>query len=556
MKPKFADLHCHPHMRSFNWLHDPGRNESQSRYNPWWIILPNFKKTEEGGRAASYSQNDMAKIVNGNVRLSFASLYPLEKGWVKGKSRSIGEWLIDYQKYKWKALLAGLISNEKKEIFAIRDLFESIYMKLPIKKINFFQSDSYNYFSELTSEKDYLARRSNVFSETELYIPLQKRLFVNRDRVTHEHSDDLRASGTYVIARSGKDVERIIKEEKYAFVLTIEGTNVFNSDRDIETIKQNVMEMKSWGEPVFFVTFSHHFYNYLCGHAHSIPSEAGGIIDQVQGMNSGFTPNGKEIARLLLSVDENLEFAPSKFGRRILIDVKHMSAVARKEYYSEFIKPLMARGDVIPVIASHVAYSGRTTLDDQIRDMDNETDTFTFERFGNRFNAWNINLCDEDIMTVFKTGGLIGLNFDQRVLGIPFPDKDNNERHIHYFWQNYKAMMKVIIESSIIADEEKEKVIRIFSLGTDFDGYIDPMNKYSTDLDLEQFRSDLIQTIENDPEKEKFLFGKFTVEQLADRLCFENAYEFVVKNFREFDPNATIDSENLLASKEKILPQD
>jgi hypothetical protein len=96
-------------------------------------------------------------------------------------------------------------------------------------------------------------------------------LFVNRDRVTHDHEDDLKASGTYVIARSGKEAEKIISEEKHAFVLTIEGTNVFNSDRDIATIRLNVMEVKSWSEPVFFVTFSHHFCNYLCGHAHSIP---------------------------------------------------------------------------------------------------------------------------------------------------------------------------------------------------------------------------------------------------------------------------------------------
>jgi hypothetical protein len=153
MAAKFADLHCHPHMRSFNWLHDPEKNNSESKYNPWWIILPNFKKADQGGRAASYSQNDLAKVINGNVRLSFASLYPLEKGWVKGKSKSAGEWLLDFQKYKWKAVLAGLISNDKKEIFAIRDLFESIYMKLPIRKINFFQSDSYNYFMSLCTKR-------------------------------------------------------------------------------------------------------------------------------------------------------------------------------------------------------------------------------------------------------------------------------------------------------------------------------------------------------------------------------------------------------------------
>jgi hypothetical protein len=82
------------------------------------------------------------------------------------------------------------------------------------------------------------------------------------------------------------------------------------------------------------------------------------------------------------------------------------------------------------------------------------------------------------------------------------------------------------------------------------------LNKYSTDLDLEQFRSDLIVAIEKDTDKEKFLFGKYTAVQLVDRLCFDNAFEFVIKNFKEFDPNATTGSGNLLASKEKIMPQE
>lgn len=551
MASKFADLHCHPHMRSFNWLHDPNTEVSDSKYHPWWIILPNFKNAEQGKRAAAYSQNDLAKIVNGNLKLSFASLYPLEKGWVKGSNKSLSVWLYDYYKYKWKAILSGLISNEKKEIFAVRDLLESIYMKLPLMKINFFQSENYDYFRELNNEKKFLAKRSNILSETELYIPFQKRLFVNRKNVSNKHADQLKASGTYVIARNGKEVETIIKEGKHAFVLTIEGTNVFNSDRDIFTVSQNVMEVKRWNEPVFFVTFSHHFYNYLCGHAHSIPAQASGILEQAKGMNTGFTANGREILRLLLSLDENLNYAPDKFGRRILIDVKHMSAKARKEYYTEIINPLKKRGDVIPVIASHVAYSGRITLDDQINDMDKETDDFTFERFGHRFNAWNINICDEDIITVFNTGGLIGLNFDQRVLGIPLSEKDNNDRHIFYFWQNFKAMMKVVIESQEISLKDKEKVISLFSLGTDFDGYIDPMNKYSTDLDLEVFRTDLITLIKTDDEKEKFLFGKYSVENLVDRLCFDNAYNFVVKKFNHFDPKGKEVSGNLIAANDR-----
>src|SRR5210317_20452 len=85
---RYADLHCHPHMRSFNWLHNHRKPETKSKYNPWWIILPKKKSENKGVRAAAYTQCDMAKITNGNLKLGFLSLYPLEKGWVIGREDS------------------------------------------------------------------------------------------------------------------------------------------------------------------------------------------------------------------------------------------------------------------------------------------------------------------------------------------------------------------------------------------------------------------------------------------------------------------------------------
>jgi hypothetical protein len=85
VKNNFADLHCHPHMRSYNWLHNPKIPENVSKYNPWYIILPNVHAEEKGNRATFYSQSDMAKAVNGNLKLAFVALYPLEKGWITGK---------------------------------------------------------------------------------------------------------------------------------------------------------------------------------------------------------------------------------------------------------------------------------------------------------------------------------------------------------------------------------------------------------------------------------------------------------------------------------------
>lgn len=96
----------------------------------------------------------------------------------------------------------------------------------------------------------------------------------------------------------------------------------------------------------WFFTYSHHFYNDLCGHARSLRSIIGKLTDQETGVNSDFTPLGLEVLDILLDKSN---------GRRILIDIKHMSPLGRKrfldlrksKYNSEF-----------PIIISHGVCNG------------------------------------------------------------------------------------------------------------------------------------------------------------------------------------------------------
>src|SRR5690606_10738749 len=146
---------------------------------------------------------------------------------------------------------------------------------------------------------------------------------------------------------------------------------------------------------------------------------------QAPRLNAGFEPErdlGLRITRELLDLDDDLE---PRGGRRILIDVKHMSARARKEYYEAIVRPYnanyehwsadkQARYGRLPVLFSHAAYAGADTLDTLIEKADREHDHYHVPPF----YAWNINLCDEDIREVHASGGLIGLCFDQRICGV------------------------------------------------------------------------------------------------------------------------------------------
>lgn len=539
---RYADLHCHPHMRSFNWLHNQRKPEIKSKYNPWWIILPKKKSKDKGVRAAAYTQCDMAKITNGNLKLGFISLYPLEKGWVQGRedstqfvAKNLKKIVGDNKLNEWLSVFLNrilqFIGNDRGGRLAIRDIIQAIYMKIPLRRINFVQSKRYDYFKELKEEREFLLKRNRQVSSTKLFVPFLKRLFVNKKKVMERDAKNLKATGEYVLANNGQNVVDAICENKTAFVLTIEGTNVFNTQEDYNSIKNKIAEVKRWREPVFFITFSHHFYNHLAGHAHSIPDEGNLLLDQSEGMNSGFTEKGLEVLRYLLAIDDNGTYNPEKYGRRILIDVKHLNAKSRKEYFHDYVLPSLDTENPIPVIASHVAYSGVGTIDELIEGMPAEKNGNFSERYGHKFNNWNINLCDEDVVNIYKSKGLIGINLDQRVLGLSKEDEKKNETHANYVWQNIKGMMKAVIHSNDPQIQSKKNIINTFCLGTDFDGLIDPLNKYPTIMDFKQLGEDLIELVKADPEKDSILFGA-TVELFIQKVCFDNAYDFVVRNFK------------------------
>ena len=131
-------------------------------------------------------------------------------------------------------------------------------------------------------------------------------------------------------------------------------------------------------------------------------------------------------------------------------------------------------------------------------------------------------------MAIFESGGIIGLNFDQRILAVPPKDKKQNHPDnydIRFFWENLKGMMKVIAGSD---HPEKEKLLDLFALGTDFDGYIDPLDSYATVLDFEKLERDLREKITSDPESSGLLYG-MDPGTFVDKVCYGNAYDFARK---------------------------
>jgi len=206
--------------------------------------------------------------------------------------------------------------------------------------------------------------------------------------------------------------------------------------------------------------------------------------------------------------------------------VKHMSAQARADFYKKIVIPYNKKAEKkIPVVASHMGFSGRETLTDLIKNQEKENDNAKVEGF----YAWNINLCEEDVKVIHESGGLIGLSFDQRILGvdtvilgITFSNKRKNS--IEAFINTIERIVAVPFKEGL---DNPENIWHTLTIGTDFEGFIDPINDYSNALDFSSFAEDLQEGLEELKQKSPELFGNWEVEDIVEGIAFKNAYQFL-----------------------------
>ncbi|WP_296704263.1 hypothetical protein [Algoriphagus sp.] len=545
---KFSDLHTHNHMRAHFWMQEnPDRFKKNESFTPWTVISSNRKGYLKGKMGASYSQADLVKVWNGNVRLTFNSLYPLERQFVKGFKPTPG-------KDKWYRFLIAFATSHK---LPLRDFIQTAYMRIPDESVDYFQSSGYDYWDSLNRELEFvLSDSGNRIGKNKIFTPgLFRRILESEKRRGKYVGEELNVKDAkYLVPKDPMELNQSLeKDDEITMVVTIEGAHALGTDRaSIAEISRRVKHVKNeWPVPIFFITFAHHFDNKLCGHAHSIPDMGKLLLDQTTAMNEGFNPNGERIIRELLGLNKNLERDPD-LGYRILIDVKHMSAKSRKEYYDKIVNECFAKGDVIPVIGSHCGYSGRKSLEEHIKLQDSERDDYC-ELCGDesklskkaikelienqpmgKFNSWNINLCDEDIQMIVKTEGLFGLSFDQRILGIKSTDKKTSRNGIQLIWDNINA----IIESAYknLPEEDAHKVWKCLTIGTDFEGLIDPPNPYPSVLEFGVFAGNLIFEIEQarkngKPKHLSHLKNMDDVRAAVEDFCFNNAANFVKKHY-------------------------
>lgn len=558
----YADINCYPGKVAYNSAAMAVGGVDKLPMDPWQIPQSNLEGQKKGKSTRDFSQCDLVKSTQARVKLMFAALYPIEKGFFYGNNGGLicKEVISDYfnrlhtegasMASDWLLKLVkkqpGMESVKKSEMEFIQNRFA----RLPLERVKYLQNGHYDYFEELIREyKFYLSKSGEKVTTSQLQLV--------PDGPTRNWE------GVYQIAQNGGDVLYRLRPDNddVIIVLTLEGIHalgVGNPEDDLLTsgnkpkdvtigkIKSRIRQLKgeeslddtllkTWTHTPFYITFAGHFNNTLCGHAHSMTSVSKSVYDQRKNMDKGVLKNATySVMNEFLGLDDDLNSTGSK---RILIDVKHMSAASRQDFYKKIIRPFNRKPEnaisKIPVIASQVGYSGIDGLDTLIQNAKDgrETDDFRV----NGFKAWNINLCDEDVIEIHDSEGLIGISLDQQLLGVyqeswllNFPLIER-KRAKNLLARTIEQFVHIPFDYNL---KDPMRIWNILCIGTGFDGVSNPLARYATVLDMNRLEDDLIQILYNMKRERPKWFGSLSPENLARKICFENAYDFVVTHYR------------------------
>lgn len=429
---------------------------------------------------AKFSQSNLTAAKDANARVVSLSLYPIEKEFL---TKSLDQ------------KISGI------------PLFKNIVTGISDARIKYIQGPDYRYFDDTMAQYEYLK------TSAELSLGTDREL---------------------ILVSCFEEIEQNLNKNPGAIIgfLSIEGANVFYPTKevrkeDIDQVLQNIEVVKNWEYPPLMVSLAHHFYNGFVSHEESLVKLVRnlGNIDQSRGCNKelsfipGFLYYTAEGIRV---IDKLLD---TSCGRRILIDMKHTDFRGRKEYYTHIRKNY---NNQVPVVFSHAAVGVETE-----------------EKW---FNTWTINLNNDDIKAVWETRGLIGLELDQRLLGFDAYIKYCKDQNIKIRRQSPEFNAALIWNAAkYIANEcagilhntpgeERTNAWSCISIGSDFDGLINPVNGYPTLRYFKRLEDELTKYAKdflNEPSRLLHKYSPASATELVEGLMTTNGLQFLKTNFRK-----------------------
>ncbi|MCU0374549.1 MAG: dipeptidase [Chitinophagaceae bacterium] len=496
----FVDMHCHPSMKAFarSFAAEPGCQpaNSRSRSSIFYRDAPTFfdKVKQLAVGLTNFTQSDGHSLVKGRVGVVCISLYPQEKNFFVNKAGT------------------GIVS----------DLLTRMATEFGKERINHLQAMQ-SYWLDLKQEIDFINQMEG------------KPVMVEGKKVR------------YIWGKSYEDITQAEEAAELGvstiiLVPSIEGAHIFDQvmnsyepwtlhNRGLPPHKEAAMleriallrgSKNGYIRPVF-ITLAHHFWNGLCGHAKSISGAVKCLVDQSNGLETpGLLESGKAALHAMLShqTDDEGQAVP-----RIYIDIKHMSRRARMDYF-DFLTTHYP-GEKIPVIVSHGGVTGLSGPGGQPQT--------TLARQG-LFMTEAINLFDDEVLKVAETGGIFGIQLDERRIGSKITlrkAKGNlSRRDLLYSWA--RTVWQQIAHIAELLDMHGSFAWGIQCLGTDFDGIIDPINGYWSAAELDHLDDFLLMHAYNYLKDKKNTCPlkmaenkNISPEEVVDRFMTGNALRFL-----------------------------
>ncbi len=568
MTQKFADIHVHTTQKPFNNRYTNGE------YPSLWEELPQYKNKKKEDpfeqlnclikcaikEMARKSQTNLDKCVKADLRCVFLGLYPSERKFFDAKKNLLVSPLIEIV----------LPKRKRKYLGAAITGFQICKVKRIMERIKY--DSGIDYFNEE-------------------FLPLIMYVVDQQDMEFTTHQYQFKIATTYEEFEKYTEIEK----ETIAGILTVEGVSSLGRYRyhkifdktyyDLKQIEkmelagdfeENITKTKNLNNFLntnknytpFFISFSHHFNNLLAGHARSFSLMFSQMLNQKAGMNEPFNPLGLRVLHLLLSRDN---------GRRILIDTKHMSIQTRRQYHC-IVKKRRLKGDRIPIICSHTAVNGLESFE---KASEEDQRLFIEKYFLNKksyFKETAVNLNDDEILDIFDSDGLIGIVLhEDRMPGgvveklakkykkVLKKYRKNNSKigykkakeaviklkrlYLGLIWSNIFHIIRLISKKRMDTGGFPANGWKIISLGSDFDGTMNPFDTYKTVEDFPDLANDMISYLEkeNNPvyytdkgKRKEFdrlkleeLFFKKEIKDLVDDIFWNNTSHFLEKYFHD-----------------------
>ncbi|NOY49259.1 MAG: hypothetical protein GXO88_01635 [Chlorobi bacterium] len=537
----FTDLHCHPSMKAFY------SNIRFSDKKNLWEFIPENSECKELPKIlrkqiremVKHSQMNLDTCKKGRVGLLFASLYPIERGWFDENNLSriiIGKEIFAKSAVCSSGLNAEVVGimiddiENNKAVDYFSDLAsEYYYLKSASAKSEhnenaFFIANNYNELAEIG------------FSDDKTSIGLVINIEGCHSLIGFDNYNDLK-----------KTPFRKLNKKKYPEYLKYKNL-IFNNIDILKGSKPLIIDVDGTGTEVNFehcplyITFAHHFWNLLCGHADSLSLGGDMVLNQNRGKNRKFTKLGKEVLYKLL------EKSPAK--RRILIDIKHLSIKSRKAFFKILREKYYSNNDLFPIISSHSAVNGRNSYLPVPREEMEEL----------FFNAADINLFDEDIRMIYMSDGIIGIILNEaRLIGFkPRLKIKKNKKKIRKLKKHEPQSPEIqVLEAEnrseyllslvsnifhIVDVINKKEAWDMICIGSDFDGMIDALDDYALASGFSELKVQLMsflgQTtdlgkINIDARRFSHLKFGYSNDVIINKIFHSNSMDFLKKYYHD-----------------------